>query len=268
MERLFCFDVDGTLIPQWDMDLDPRMAEAFQYLLDQGDYIAIASGRPRVGCRKHLRNLKGEGRYLIVCNGAAIAPYEGKYIHGVPVSGKILLELARLFKGSGVTAYAKTADDGLVFFEESPFLDFEVRVNGIDPSKVRIYDSLEDRELPPLWNIVLGSTPEISKNIVLPKHIQEECTITRSNEMLLEVIAKGRDKAAGVEDLRKYLGINREDVYCFGDGINDVCMLKAYHGICPENGLPEAKEVAEYVCPPCEELGVLTALRDYLGFIE
>ncbi len=55
----------------------------------------------------------------------------------------------------------------------------------------------------------------------------------------LDLVPKGRDKAAGVAELAAFLKIERGDVYVVGDNYNDLAMLDAFQSYVVENA-PEA----------------------------
>ena len=50
-----------------------------------------------------------------------------------------------------------------------------------------------------------------------------------------------------LKDVIKLKGLNLDEVETFGDGINDVCLLKGFpYSFTPANGCKEAKEAATY----------------------
>jgi hydroxymethylpyrimidine pyrophosphatase-like HAD family hydrolase len=58
------------------------------------------------------------------------------------------------------------------------------------------------------------------------------------------------------------LGFELQDVYAFGDGLNDIEMLKAVGtGVAMGNGVPEAKEVADYITTDVSEDGIWNGLK-------
>jgi hydroxymethylpyrimidine pyrophosphatase-like HAD family hydrolase len=62
--------------------------------------------------------------------------------------------------------------------------------------------------------------------------------------------------------MMKVLGVEKEDVYACGDGLNDVEMLGFVgHGIAMGNGEPEAKAAATYVTKHVSENGILEGLK-------
>jgi Cof subfamily protein (haloacid dehalogenase superfamily) len=77
-----------------------------------------------------------------------------------------------------------------------------------------------------------------------------------------EIYAKGVSKYSGIKILAKNLHIKMEDVVVFGDGYNDIQMLKNIKSsVAVGNGVDAAKDAASYVCPPINEGGILVACK-------
>lgn len=89
---------------------------------------------------------------------------------------------------------------------------------------------------------------------------------TSSGNMTIDLVHKGINKAQGVADMLKYYGIAQKDLIAFGDGENDVGMLKACgYSYAMTNANEKAKKAAKYEAPSNDENGVLKVLADYLA---
>jgi len=81
----------------------------------------------------------------------------------------------------------------------------------------------------------------------------------------LEINHCDAHKGVAIQRLAEHLGIGMESVLAFGDGLNDLTMLRAAGiGVCMENGVPEAKEAADAVTASCDEDGVAKAILKYV----
>jgi Cof subfamily protein (haloacid dehalogenase superfamily) len=79
-----------------------------------------------------------------------------------------------------------------------------------------------------------------------------------------DVTVLGWDKGDGLKAVAEYMKVPRENTYAFGDGLNDICMLKsAGHGIAMGNGQEEVKQAAEYVTTSIDDNGVWNGLKHY-----
>ena len=74
----------------------------------------------------------------------------------------------------------------------------------------------------------------------------------------------GTDKGDALKAVAGKLGVDINDTYAFGDGLNDVCMMKAAgHGIAMGNGQDLTKQAAEYITSDINEDGVYLGLKHY-----
>lgn len=81
----------------------------------------------------------------------------------------------------------------------------------------------------------------------------------------LEINHRDAHKGAAILRLAEHLGFGAESVLAFGDGLNDITMLRtAGIGVCMENGAPEVKRVADAVTASCDEDGVAKAILKYV----
>lgn len=79
-----------------------------------------------------------------------------------------------------------------------------------------------------------------------------------------ELINKAFNKGMAVERLCDYLGHPIADTIAFGDSMNDLEMIQtAGLGVCMGNGSPALKKIADEVCPPVQEDGLLRAFEQH-----
>lgn len=79
----------------------------------------------------------------------------------------------------------------------------------------------------------------------------------------IDLILPGCHKASGLKRLSRRWGITPEQCAAFGDGGNDIEMLKyCGYSYAMENAPQNVKEAAKHVCPSNEEDGVLTVLEE------
>ena len=65
---------------------------------------------------------------------------------------------------------------------------------------------------------------------------------------VIEIVKLGINKARGIEQVRQFLNIDRNNIIAFGDEDNDIEMIEyARHGVAMENGLQELKDVANNI---------------------
>ena len=80
--------------------------------------------------------------------------------------------------------------------------------------------------------------------------------------MNIEINAAGVNKGTGLISLGRLLGIRREEIMAFGDGDNDIAMLKeAGVGVAMANAEEAVKAAADYITLSNEEEGVADAIE-------
>ena len=83
-----------------------------------------------------------------------------------------------------------------------------------------------------------------------------------------EVTAADANKASGMLELAAHWGFDESQTVAFGDGYNDVEMIRrAGLGIAMGNGCDEAKQAADYVSDDIDRDGVYKACLHF-GLIE
>ena len=95
----------------------------------------------------------------------------------------------------------------------------------------------------------------------------EKWNLFRHSRDVCELTPPGHDKAEGMRMTCRFLGASMADTVAFGDGANDVDMLRAAGlGVAMGGGAEEALRAADLVTAPLGEDGVGLALRR-LGLI-
>jgi len=90
------------------------------------------------------------------------------------------------------------------------------------------------------------------------------CNFLRWGDAGVDVTPAGRDKVSGIHAYLDHYNIPRTDFMAFGDGGNDIAMIKdAPIGIAMGNAWKEAKEIADYVTTDIDDDGIRNALVHY-----
>ena len=76
--------------------------------------------------------------------------------------------------------------------------------------------------------------------------------------------AKGDTKQKGIDEIIRYFDIKLEDTMAFGDGGNDISMLRhAAIGVAMGNANDDVKETADYITTSVDEDGIQKALKHF-----
>ena len=109
------------------------------------------------------------------------------------------------------------------------------------------------------WGIFMLKAEEELSDIV-----GDKMSVFRSAPFFLELVPNGIDKAQSLQRLLGKINLTPADMIAFGDGYNDLSMLKlAGVGVAMANAAPEVRAEADYVTLSNEEDGVAAALNHF-----
>lgn len=90
------------------------------------------------------------------------------------------------------------------------------------------------------------------------------CEIGRWYPAFADITAKGNTKQKGMDEIIRHFNIRLEETMAFGDGGNDISMLRhAGIGIAMDNANEEVKAVADYITTSVDDNGIANALRHF-----
>jgi Cof subfamily protein (haloacid dehalogenase superfamily) len=252
MKKIVFFDIDGTLLDH-NKILPETTKKAIKLLKKNDVFVAIATGRAPF-MFEGLRNELGIDSYVSF-NGQFVV-FEKEVIYENPLNET---ELNKLFQN------AQTNNHPLVFMNERtmkasvkhhPFIETSMgSLNFPHPESDdtffinrRMYQSLLFCENPD-EQLYFSKCPQFD--------------FIRWHPYSVDVLPKGGSKAEGIKKMIERLGFELKDVYAFGDGLNDLEMLKAVGtGVSMGNGVPEAKEIADLITSDVSEDGIWNALKE------
>ena len=257
-KKLIAIDLDGTLLNS-DGIVSEVTKSHLQKLKEKGYIITIATGRI---LNRALVGTDGAEftNYIVSDTGAAVfknneinKEWEEVYAHGLSK------DIAK-----NISSY----------YDKDKF----ITINICDRNKIHHYDkTVNITEF--LENI--NEIIHVSVSFINNEFVEEYLKIfTKKFPMLkveimqdsfgevkwLEIAQKGVEKYKGIAEVAKLEGILNENIIAFGDGLNDVDMLKKCGvGVAMKNALPEVKEQADYITSRTNnENGVVEFLKEYL----
>ena len=251
--RAVFFDIDGTLVSFKTHAVPAAAKKAINRLKKKGIKVFISTGRAYCD----INNLEGiEFDGYITANGTCCVDSKGKIIaqHLIPVENLEKLAL---------------------FLKESPFpcafiTDKGNFINYADDLMRSVYQ-LVNISVPtakPVSEIIARDVFQMSAFIdadcetELLTRILTGCNGSRWHPAFVDINAKNVDKAAGMNSFLTYFGIETKHTMAFGDGGNDIPMLKhAATGVAMGNASDEVKAAAEYVTGSVDEDGIVKALN-------
>lgn len=252
---LLAFDLDKTLLTD-DYRLPEENAAAVREARDKGHLITVLTGRPHMATVPFAQAL-GVTEFYSVNHGALVFGRAQEVLHR-----------RRLLPADVTAIIARVAEHAHIEF--SCVVDDCLYVR--DPRADRwAWAHTQNRALLP-WEdglelhadkIVFVADGEGERLERAVKESHPELMTYLWGDGFLEITESDADKGYALALLARELGVPREEVVAFGDGLNDVTMMEwAGHGVAvgPQAHPRVLAAAAERVAPP-EEHGVATWLR-------
>ncbi|RKQ32736.1 Cof-type HAD-IIB family hydrolase [Oceanobacillus halophilus] len=246
------FDIDGTLLTE-EKKLPASTREAIFTLKEQGHEVAIATGRAPF-MFEDIRN-ELEINTFVSYNGQFVV-LNGEVIYTNPLN---------------ISSLEKLTEEALQKKHPIVFMDHEdMKANVPEHSYIReSIDTLKIEQFPThdpdyykdrdLYQTLLFC-PEGEERYYESKY--QDFDFIRWHPVSVDLLPKGGSKAKGIEKIVEKLGIPKEKQYAFGDGLNDIEMLRSIsNSVAMGNGKEEVKVAAKYVTKSVEDDGILHGLR-------
>lgn len=274
--KLIVTDLDGTFLNSNHVTIPQENIEAFKRAHDMGIKVAVASGRTKILTDYIVEQLPFLD-YLITSNGACVYDLKtGKEICSTLISAEKSVEIFNTldkydllyeiyFDGDcymNSKSYSMFNADNVAphifallkdFIKEVPDLSTLLGNKGME--KLNIL-SLSARERTEIEEKVLR-LDDFSFASSFPK---DEC-----RDGNLEITHTNSNKGFAVKSLAKSLGLESQNVMCFGDGENDCTMLSfANFSFAMANGSNYAKSTAKFIADSNDNGGVAKAIKQYV----
>ena len=263
--RAIALDLDGTLTNH-EKVVTPKTREALLQAASQGAVIILASGRPTYGIEPvaECLELNQRGGYILSYNGGNIVNAKtGEKLFSQFLPDEVIPELYAYAKEHGHALLGYAGNEIITEMPDDQYVKEESRINKMNIRKVdNLFESLEPH---PTKLLMTGDpTLMLKAEEELVEKLGDRMDIFRSAPFFLELVPKGIDKAKSLTRLLTKINLTPADLIAFGDGYNDLSMLKlAGMGVAMENAAPEVRAEADYVTLSNEEDGVAAALAHF-----
>lgn len=250
--NIIFFDIDGTLATGKTVPQSAK--EAIKILRDKKDLVFICTGRNV----NYVRNNFSRYADGFICNNGRLAYYKNEVIFDVPIDDKTVsciiskldeLKAGYVFhtKSHGYYNGPDDLSDILSITGDAGYLrhGFDDRDNVFYNFDICFYDFDHYR--------------------LIKEKLEDLCIFNPHGlHHSADVTVIGADKSDALKAVADKLKVRIENTYAFGDGMNDINMLKAAgHGIAMGNSQAPCKEAAEYVTSDINDDGIYNGLKHY-----
>lgn len=261
---MVCLDLDGTLLNR-SGDITDRNRESLQLSLEQGLAVYFVTGRPYCFARS-LADTVDKRIGVIACAGACYE--EGGRLVTKELSGETIRSFTDALALSGAHAFFKgltrfythDAYDGRFLYDHhNSWFSAGLQVQSFTELS---WQDLKEQACHIHKILVYGRERE--GLMALAAHTQRipHAQVSWYRDISFDVTAEGTDKGIAVEQVRRGLGLTKEQVLAIGDAWNDLPMFRsAGRAIAMGNAAREVKEICHEVTGTNEEDGVAQVLE-------
>jgi Cof subfamily protein (haloacid dehalogenase superfamily) len=249
------FDVDGTLVSFRTHRVPASTVAALACLRAAGIKVFVATGR-MLPMLDVLDGIPFDG--YVTCNGVCCVDGDGTQIYAAPIPQVDLEALVAHLENEPFPVSFMSETEMTINYVNDRVLEAAALV-GISPPNVR--DARESIRQP-IFQICLYVDDAKAQWLMNQK--MTHCSYARWTPHFADVNAAGNSKQTGVDFMLAHCGIRLDETMAFGDGGNDIPMLKhVATGIAMGNAADKVKDAAACVTSSVDDDGISRALAHF-----
>lgn len=260
-QKALFFDIDGTLIDttRGIREIPEGVKRELKRIQDLGHKIFISSGRPKAMLNEMILSAGFDG--YVLANGGYVE-IDGQSIYENRMDHDFSKQTVKLLDELNCDYMIETADHIYLDQSHHELYEFFSRFNQ-GHMFMREFDI--DEVLKKAIKIeinVLNKDREKVENAISDKFGYVIAYDQHGTDNAFEIYSSTLSKAVGIQKVLDYYQIDKKDSYSFGDGINDIDMIKYCGvGVAMGNAVQELKEVADIICRPIDKNGLENILK-------
>lgn len=275
--KAIALDIDGTLTND-EKVVTARTRGALLAAQRSGVRLILSSGRPIQGLRALAAelDLPANGGLLVAFNGAHVVDARtDEVLFDQPMDPSALASLVGHMREfdvipwitEGSRLYVERGMRHVITYRGEPLdiVEYERKMCDLELHEV---DDLLEVCGTPQDKLLCASEPEYLQQHWRAMYgpFTDELSGMFTADFYFEFMAPGIDKGRALAGALPKLGIDASEVIAFGDGQNDVSMLRwAGTGVAMGNAVDEVKAAADMVTASNNEDGIALALAEFLG---
>lgn len=255
--KVIFFDIDGTLLSHTTGSVPESTIRSIKKLQEKGIKVVVATGRDIVEMKKlPLDGIDFDG-YLTL-NGNICLDKDEKMFAGNEIDPGEVEVLVSIFEAGRIPFVLIGEESRYINYVDDVVIKTQESTHGTIPD----IGEYKDEKIYQCLAFVDSET-----RMKLEKML-DHCSITSWNDTGIDIIAKTGGKAAGIQKFLDKENISRSQTMAFGDGENDLTMLKfAGTGVALGNARDILKQNADYVTDHIDNDGIEKALIHF-GLID
>jgi hydroxymethylpyrimidine pyrophosphatase-like HAD family hydrolase len=256
--RLVALDIDGTVVDRNGL-LPHAVAEAVGLVVQARVPVVLSTGRSWHGTRAVFEELGLPAGPTVCSNGAVIVRYPPQEI----------LKAITFDPRPVITQVEEFAPGSLIAVEEiGRGYRLNNRFPGDDLTGELIIEDAEQLSSRPVTRVIVRDPTRSEEDFeALARHLGlHGVTYFVGWSAWLDIAPDGVNKATALAEVAAGFGVSAADVLAFGDGRNDIEMLRwAGRGIAIGDAPEEVKAAADDVTESFDQAGPAAELRHWFG---
>lgn len=262
--RIIALDLDGTLLNS-NKELSSTNLAALERAAAHGIEVVPTTGRFYGGMPQVIRDLPFV-RYAITINGAEVADLRtGEVIYKAEIPWGQAVEMMTMLDEHPVIYDCYQGNEAFMTAALKEHIDttissphYRKMVHELRQPVPELKAFLTERKMGVQKVQFFTKYPDLRLRLMAEMpHQYDNLCVSSSVSDNAEINQVHANKGEALLALAAHLGLKREQTIAFGDGLNDLSMLKeAGIGVAMANACNEAKEIADWIAPSCDEDGV------------
>ena len=263
---LLAFDVDGTLLNSQGQ-LTERTVTAISSARDKGATVILATGRSWSELQ-YVIDAIPDIEYAICTNGLEAYNRLGEVLYTEQIQPDLARELVATIRSS-IHGVAIGAGIGSELFAEPKVI--EGLVPGIEITSDRLVDDIAQVLTSDVRDLLIYHPTYVNKlddlfTKVKDVIVDDRVDIVYSGLPMIEIVPAGSGKGTCLAWLAQQLEVKQENVFAFGDGMNDLSMLQwAGTGIAMGQSHQRVKASADLIIGAVDEEGIAEWIESKLS---
>lgn len=243
--QLLASDYDGTLKQYSDKEkeltVEKRDKEAIDEFRERGNLFGIVTGRSKGMIDLELKKYGIEIDFLIAQNGSVIWSRDSQLLYVREISHETAAQLADVMKEKKVVCF------GAAGLEASGILyDNGQNISDSERKNMRVESLTEEafRQMTVISFFIKNESGQAAELLAEElARLFDGCLSFHCNKDVIDVTAYGVSKETGVRWIEKYY--RPDQIAVIGDALNDLSMIRAYHGYYITSGCDGLKQYAK-----------------------
>lgn len=255
MIKAIFFDIDGTLVSFKTHTVPGSAIRALSALREKGIKTIIATGR-HIQAVNNLGTLEFDGYITLNGGFCTLGKKQVVYKHAIPTAD--VDALIRYQEQQGAFPCIVLQEQDMYINFVTPEVETLMKHIDLPPLPMKPLPEFAGKEIFQLVSFFSGNQ-EREAMAVMPN-----CQATRWYPLFADVVPAESSKSVGMDRILDHLHIRPDECMAFGDGGNDISMLRhAGIGVALGNADAHVQAAADYVTDDVDDDGIYNALKHF-----